>query len=377
MASNSFGTLFRITTWGESHGTGIGCVIDGCPAGLIIDVERMNRLLLHRSPGRNSFVSPRKEQDTVEILSGVFESKTTGAPISLFIRNRDCRTEHYEHTKDLLRPGHANFTYLSKYGIFDWRGGGRASARETACRVAASAVADSLLLPLGIHVVAHLKSLGSITSSADVSENKQGMRQEEVMKSPLFCLDSTAEQSMEKELLRVMEAGDSVGGSVEVVIYGCPAGLGDPIYEKLEAKLASAMMSIPASKAFEVGDGVLSAREYGSTCNDSFTVNEGDVTQTSNHAGGLLGGITTGQPVVCRIYFKPTSSIRKVQETVTIEGKKAELTLHKEARHDPCLAIRAVSVCQAMAKLVVADALLMQASLTVKDYSGLQVSTLA
>lgn len=336
MGSNSFGTLFRITTWGESHGPAVGVVIDGCPAGLELTVDVINQALAARAPGNSPYTSPRQEEDVAEILSGLFEGKTTGAPLSIVIRNRDAQPAHYESLRHLLRPGHANYTYLEKYGLFDHRGGGRASARETACRVAAGAVARSLLRHFDIDVHAYLKQIGPITAKTrEISPE------------------------MEELLRRVKEEGDSIGGVVEFIASNVPVGLGDPVYSKLEANLASALMSLPATKGFEIGEGFAAAVARGSAHNDLF-IREGDhVTTPTNNAGGVLAGIATGLPLIGRVAFKPTSSIRKPQETLTTGHEPAFLELPPGSRHDPCVAIRAAVVVEAMVALVLADALLM------------------
>ena len=354
MASNSFGNLFRVTTWGESHGAAIGCVIDGCPAGIELTEADIQERVDHRVPGRNGFVSQRREDDRVEILSGVFEGKTTGAPICLFIRNKDQRSAHYDALREVLKPGHAQFTYLEKYGIFDHRGGGRASARETACRVAAGAVAQKILQQQGIHIVAYLSSMGSIVTSVtgDISD-------EQIYANPFFCPDEVASKRMEAQVKALQAEGDSIGGSVAVSIFGCPAGLGDPMYDKLEARLAYAMMGIHASKGFEIGQGYHAATMRGSEHNDSFVQDGGVIKTATNHAGGILGGIATGMPIHMKVFFKPTSSIARTQQTVTVSGDVAAIAQPAEARHDPCVAIRAVPVCLAMAQLVLADAWLM------------------
>ncbi len=332
MASNSFGTHFRITTWGESHGPAIGVVIDGCPAGIPITAEEIDVELARRAPGRQPWTSPRREPDTCEILSGVYEGETTGVPISLLIRNQDARSESYAPISQLLRPGHANFTYLKKYGRFDPRGGGRASARETACRVAAGALAKKLLAASDIHCTARLLSAGGVSTDDPA-------RFADFMQS-------------------VVDAGDSVGGVVEVLAEGLPVGLGDPVYEKLEARLAHALLSLPASKGFEIGEGFAAAAMRGSEHNDGFCSLNGEVGCASNHAGGTLGGISTGMPLLVRVAFKPTSSIRLPQQTTDLQGNDAVLNLPAGSRHDPCVAIRAVPVAEAMVALVVADALL-------------------
>lgn len=334
MASNSFGTIFRITTWGESHGPAIGVIIDGCPAGLVLSDEDINTELAKRRPGASPYTSPRKEADHATISSGVFEGKTTGAPLSIIIPTTDARPSAYEGLKDLLRPGHGNYTYLEKYGCFDYRGGGRASARETACRVAAGAVAKKILTAQGISLRTRLVEVGGIAGS---------------------------EEAMLEAVLKAKQQGDSLGGIVECCAEGLPAGLGDPVYDKLEAKLAQAMLSLPASKGFEIGEGFAAARMRGSEHNDSYYCNEqGIIRPSSNHAGGTLAGISTGLPLVFRVAFKPTSTIGLSQTTVDLRGTKQEISPGPQGRHDPCVAIRAVLVVEAMAALVLVDALLMQ-----------------
>lgn len=357
MASNSFGVIFRITTWGESHGKAVGVVIDGCPAGLAITDEEITADLARRAPGHSPYTSPRQEPDKAEILSGVFEGKTTGAPICILIPNRDADSSKYEPIKDLLRPGHANFTYLEKYGIFDYRGGGRASARETACRVAAGTVAKKLLHYTHIDVAAYIKQIGPIEASVGSDEIHQ--LRTAAHANPLFCPDSTAAAAMMALLEQAKEEGDSFGGIVEFVTSPIPVGLGDPVYEKLEANLAYAMMSLPATKGFEIGSGFASAAMTGSQHNDPFILEKDLVKTRTNHAGGTLGGISTGMPLIGQVAFKPASSIRHPQETLTASGEAATFQLPSGSRHDPCVAIRAVPVVEAMAALVLADALLL------------------
>lgn len=325
MASNSFGSLFRITTWGESHGKAIGVVIDGCPAGLELSLEDILLELKRRAPGQTPYTSPRKEEDLAEIYSGVFEGKTTGAPISIIIFNRDADSSKYEPIKHLLRPGHANFTYLQKYGIFDYRGGGRASARETACRVAAGAVAKKLLAHEGVQIRAFIEN----------------------------------ENELKEQILAAKEAGDSIGGVVSFEVLHLPDSLGDPIYEKLEANLAKAMLSLPATKGFEIGLGFEAAAYRGSASNDLYALENGKVITKSNHAGGTLGGISTGMPLVGKVAFKAASSIKIPQETLNFEGVQERLELPEGSRHDPCVALRAIPVVEAMLALVLADSLLM------------------
>jgi len=358
MASNQFGTIFKITTWGESHGKAIGVVIDGCPAGLPITEEELNQELILRRPGHSFYTSPRKEEDRAEIYSGVFENRTTGAPISILIENQEFDSSKYEPIKDTLRPGHANYTYLEKYGLFDHRGGGRASARETACRVAAGAIAKKLLMEFGIEVAAFLSQIHDIVALEPEHEELFSLR-EETRQSLIFCPDKEAEREMLALIETVKKEGDSLGGIVELRAEGLTAGLGDPVYEKLDANLAKALLSIPACKGVEIGSGFASARKRGSENNDLFTHNiEGNIITSTNHAGGILGGISTGMPLTIRCVFKPTSSIAKAQETLNKEGIKQNFKLPEGSQHDPCLAIRAVPVVEAMAALVLADALL-------------------
>lgn len=357
MASNSFGQIFKVTTWGESHGKAIGAVIDGCPAGLDIDENQINTALALRAPGKNPYTSPRTETDKAEILSGVFEGKTTGAPICIIIRNKDADSSKYEPIKDLLRPGHANFTYLEKYGIFDYRGGGRSSARETACRVAAGAVANKLLEHYGIRLTAYIKQIGTIAASIQ-TENFESLRTS-TYQSPIYCPDADATAAMTALIEKAKNEGDSLGAIIEFIVVSLPTGLGDPVYEKLEANLARAMMSLPASKGFEIGSGFQSASMKGSEHNDLFTNETGEVRTQTNYAGGTLGGISTGMPIVGKVAFKPTSSIMKPQMTLTTAGEQAPFQLPAGSRHDPCVAIRAVPIVEAMAALVIADALLL------------------
>jgi chorismate synthase len=357
MASNALGNLFRITTWGESHGRAVGVVIDGCPAGIVLSEALVNQALHYRAPGRNQYTSPRQERDQAEIYSGVFEGKTTGAPLSIIIPNQDVDSSKYEPVKHLLRPGHANATYMTKYGIYDYRGGGRASARETVCRVAAGAVAKAILQTMSIQTGAYLVSVGEVTAS--VVETELTLLNQTTYASPVFCPDPVASLQMMACIDAAKEKGDSLGGRVQFIATGLPMGLGDPVYEKLEANLAKAMLSLPASKGFEIGDGFRASQMFGSVHNDPFVVSESRVYTATNHAGGTLGGISTGMPLLGRVAFKPTSSIQIPQETLTITGDPATLQLPVGSRHDPCVAIRAVPVVDAMLALVLVDAVLM------------------
>lgn len=357
MASNSFGNIFRITTWGESHGKAIGVVIDGCPAGLEIDPQEINAALALRAPGKNEYTTPRTETDAAEILSGVFEGKTTGAPISIIIRNKDTDSSKYEPIKDLLRPGHANYTYLEKYGIFDYRGGGRASARETACRVAAGAIAKKFLERHGIKITAYIKQIGTV--EAVVQNHDYESLCSATYQSPVYCPDTQATAQMTALIEKAKEEGDSLGGVIEFVALSVPAGLGDPVYQKLEANLAHAMMGLPATKGFEIGSGFGSVSMQGSEHNDPFIQKSGQVKTETNYAGGTLGGISTGMPIIGRVAFKPTSSIMKTQKTLNTAKEEASFEIPAGSRHDPCVAIRAVPIVEAMAALVLADAILL------------------
>ncbi len=362
MASNQFGQIFRITTWGESHGKAIGVVIDGCPAGLRISEDEINQKLALRRPGYSSVTSPRIEEDRGEILSGVFEGQTTGAPISILIPNTNFDSSKYEPIKDLLRPGHANYTYQEKYGIFDYRGGGRSSGRETACRVAAGAIAEKLLMEFGIELGAFLVQVGPIIALKPAHEEIDSLY-EATINSPVFCPDQEAEKEIILAIERAKKEGDSLGGVIELRAEGLPAGLGDPVYEKLDANLGKALLSIPACKGVEMGTGFSAVSMKGSEHNDRFQKNiEGSIITATNHSGGMLGGISNGMPLVARCVFKPTSSIAKKQETLDRLGNQSELKLPEGSKHDPCVAIRAVPVVQAMGALVLADALLMNRS---------------
>lgn len=346
-----------MTTWGEAHGKVIGVVIDGCPAGLAISLEEVQAALALRAPGRNACTTARKESDQAEILSGLFEGKTTGTPICIVIHNHDADSSKYEPIKDILRPGHANYTYLEKYGIFDYRGGGRSSARETACRVAAGAIARKFLQTHGIEVAAYLKQIQDAHAMADLEDISR--LRTLTYQSAIFCPDGEASAKMVLLIEKAKEEKDSLGGIVEFIVGPVPIGLGDPIYEKLEANLAHAMMSLPATKGFEIGSGFRSASMKGSEHNDLFTKEGGEVRTQTNFAGGILGGISTGMPIVGRVAFKPTSSIMKAQSSLTLSGEQASFELPAGSRHDPCVAIRAVPVVEAMIALVLTDSILL------------------
>ncbi len=342
---NSFGQKLRISTFGESHGKAIGCLLDGVPAGLEIDEAFIQSELDRRKPGKSEFETARKEDDRVEILSGVFEGKSTGTPIAMVIFNTDQKSKDYSNIKDVFRPGHADFTYFHKYGLRDYRGGGRSSARETAARVAAGAIAKLMLKQLDIEVLSGICEIDGIKSET--------FDYEAAKKSIIYALDATKEDAQKEAVLRAKNAHDSVGGVSRVVVRGAPMGLGQPLYYKLDSVLADAMMGINAVKAVEIGDGILSASLKGSQNNDAIRAG-GFV---SNHAGGILGGISNGEEIVMNVYFKPTPSIFQEQQTITSQNEEVDFSL--KGRHDPCVAIRGTVVCEAMAALVIADMLLL------------------
>ncbi len=343
MAGNSFGALFRITTWGESHGPAVGVVIDGCPANLDLDAADIQRELDRRRPGQGKGTSPRRESDEVEILSGVFEGQTTGTPLSLLIRNRDADPAAYEDLRNVFRPGHADFTYFAKYGIRDHRGGGRASARETAARVAAGAVARKILDREKIGIVAYTVELGGIRAvKIDYGE---------IGKNDLRCPDPEAAEAMERKIAAARAEGDSLGGIVEIRVQGCPAGLGEPVFDKLEADLAKGLMSIGAVRGVELGAGFRAAGMRGSEGNDP--LGPGAV---KNDAGGILGGISNGADILLRAAVKPIPSIGRPQNTIDVSGNP--LVLRLKGRHDVAAIPRINPVCEAMVALVLADHLL-------------------
>ena len=350
MAFNTFGRLFRVTSFGESHGTAQGCVVDGAPPNLPLSERDIQPFLDARKPGGSRFVSQRRESDKVEILSGVFEGKTTGHPIALLIRNRDARSKDYQELKEKFRPGHADYTYAVKYGIRDWRGGGRASARETVARVAAGAIARKILK--GVSFRSCLVQMGPMAI------DRKHFDWDEAKKNPLACPDKTSLEAWRDAIDKIREAGDSYGGVLEMEIAGVPPGLGAPVFAKLDQDLAGAMISIPAAKGVEVGEGFNAANLKGSENNDPMAPGRGGKARfLSNHAGGILGGISTGEPILVRVAFKPASSIRKRQQTVDVKGEASDIST--TGRHDPCLAIRACPVVEAMAALVLADHLLL------------------
>lgn len=351
MAGNTFGTLFRITTFGESHGGGVGVVVDGCPPGLSIAESDIQAELDRRKPGQSSITSPRKEQDKIHILSGVYKGQTTGAPIMMMAHNKDVRSEDYNHLKELYRPGHADYTFVKKYGLRDWRGSGRASARETLARVAAGAIAKKYLKEkLGIEFISYVEQVGDIKTDVDFN----AVTAEDVESSIVRCPDPLVAGKMIKLIETVRDEGDSVGGVIRGIIKGLPIGLGEPVFDKLPADLAKALVSINAVKGFEFGSGFAGVSLRGSQHNDEFyTDKNGNVRTKTNHAGGTLGGISNGETVYFRVAIKPVSTIKKRQHTVNTKDEPVEL--EATGRHDPCVLPRAIPIIDAMSALVVID----------------------
>lgn len=355
MSGNTFGTIFRITTWGESHGSAVGVVVDGCPSGLNLSVEDVQKELDRRRPGQSVASTQRKEEDRVEIHSGIFEGKTTGTPISMIVLNKDADSSAYDAIRNKPRPGHADYTYEAKYGIRDHRGGGRPSARETVGRVAAGAVAKKFLSQEGIEILGYVSELGGIKaeiSSSDLSELRA-----KAESNPIRCPDQVAAGRMLQLLDQVRREGDSLGGMVDILAKGVPAGLGEPVFDKLDADLAKALMSMGAVKAVEIGAGLYSARLRGSRMNDPLIFRGDKVDFESNNAGGILGGISTGAPILCRIAVKPTPSISRKQRTVDLLAN-TESEIEIKGRHDPAIPPRIVPVAEAMVAIVLADHLL-------------------
>ncbi|MBW2561221.1 MAG: chorismate synthase [Deltaproteobacteria bacterium] len=344
MSGNTIGTLFSVTTWGESHGKAIGAVVDGCPPNIALTEPDIQKELDRRRPGSGAASSPRREEDRVEILSGTFEGKTTGTPISLIIHNRDAASGDYDEIRDLFRPGHGDITYHKKYGIRDHRGGGRASGRETAARVAAGAVARKILAREGIEVIACTRELGGIRA--------EGTAPDRIESGGLLCPDGEASRKMGARIEEARAAGDSLGGIVEILVRGCPPGLGEPVFDKIDADLARALMSIGTVKGVEIGAGFEAARMSGAACNDPITPGG----FATNNAGGILAGITNGDEIVIRAACKPIASIEKKQQTIDLHGKP--VTIQVKGRHDVCVIPRIIPVCEAMVAIILADHLL-------------------
>ena len=350
MAGSSFGNIFRITTWGESHGKGIGVVVDGCPAGLPLSEADIQAFLDRRKPGQSKFTTQRSEADAVEILSGIFEGKTTGTPISMVVWNRDQRSHDYSEIASYFRPGHADYCFDEKYGFRDYRGGGRSSGRETIGRTAGGAIAAKILEQMGITILAYSRSIGPITidnSRFDASE---------ITNNKLYMPDTVAAEKASAHLEECMKNRNSCGGVIECVVNGLPVGLGDPVFEKLDANLAKAILSIGAVKGFEIGDGFAAAALTGLTNNDAFCMKDGKIQKKTNHSGGTLGGMSDGSPLIFRAAIKPTPSIASTQETVNQSGE--EISVSIKGRHDPIIVPRAVVVVESMAAITIVDALL-------------------
>jgi chorismate synthase len=352
MAGNTYGKIFKITTYGESHGKGIGVVIDGCPANIPITEEEIAVELDRRRPGQSAIVTQRKESDTPFIMTGVFEGVTTGMPINIFIPNEDQRSKDYSHIADKYRPSHADYTYQVKYGVRDYRGGGRSSARETAARVAAGAVAKKILLQYGVTVNAYVSQVGNITLPDDAYPIQTNLIEGNIVR----CPHGPTAQKMEDLIREVRKDGDTIGGVISCIIEGCPPGLGEPVFDRLHADLGKAMLSINAVKGFEYGEGFKSATMRGSDHNDAF-VNENDkiVTKT-NHSGGIQGGISNGMPIFFNVAFKPVATIVTAQESVDMEGNAT--SVEGKGRHDPCVVPRAVPIVESMAAITILDHLL-------------------
>jgi chorismate synthase len=357
---SSFGQLFRITTWGESHGGGVGVVIDGCPPRIELSEADIQHELDRRRPGQSAIVTPRDEADRCQILSGVFEGRTLGTPISILVMNKDARPEAYAEMKSTYRPSHADFTYEAKYGIRNWQGGGRASARETIGRVAAGAIARKILRTLnpGFELIAYVNHVYDVTATVDAAS----VTSQQVEANAVRCPDPAAARKMIEAIEKARTDGDSLGGTIACVARGVPAGLGEPVFDKLEADLAKAMLSLPASKGFEIGSGFAATRMRGSEHNDAFEIRDGKVRTETNNSGGVQGGISNGENIFFRVAFKPTSTIAREQKTVTASGE--ETILAARGRHDPCVLPRAVPIVEAMAALVFCDHALRQRAIS-------------
>lgn len=353
MAGNTFGACFRVTTFGESHGPAVGCVIDGCPAGLLVEEDFIQREMARRRPGQSALVTQRREADRVHFLSGVFEGRTTGAPIALLIANEDQRPRDYEHLADAFRPGHADYTYWAKYGTYrDHRGGGRSSARETAARVAAGAIAKILLRQHGIETRAYVSQVGHLALTTPYTDLDLNLTDSHDVR----CPDPLMAEQMAQLIRQVRKAGDTLGGVVTGIVRGCPPGLGEPVFDKLHADLAKAMLSINAAKGFEYGSGFAAASMLGSAHNDLFSTESGQIRTLSNHSGGIQGGISNGMDIYFRVAFKPVATLLRDQPSVNTAGEP--VMLKGKGRHDPCVVPRAVPIVEAMAALVMADHLL-------------------
>lgn len=362
MAGNTYGTLFRITTFGESHGSALGVVIDGCVPGLFIDEDFIIKELAKRKPGQSSITTERKEDESFVIVSGVFEGRSTGAPICMMVHNKDQRSSDYNELKDIFRPSHADYTYQAKYGVRDHRGGGRSSARETVARVLAGAVAKLYLQQHGISIQAYVQQVGNIS----VSRNYTRLDLNQVEKNIVRCPDEAIAVEMIRLIEQVKQEGDSLGGAISCVIKGVQAGLGEPVFDKLHAELGKAILSINACKGFEIGSGFEGTSMRGSEHNDAFIIDDNKIGTLTNHSGGIQGGINNGQDIYFRCAFKPVSTIKKQQQTIT--GAGDEVTMEAAGRHDPCVLPRAVVIVEAMAAIVLADFLMRQNALGDKSH---------
>ena len=369
---NIFGHLFRVTTFGESHGGGVGVVIDGCPPNIDISDAEIQRDLDRRRPGQSKITTQRKEEDRCEILSGVFAGKTLGTSIAVLVRNKDARPEDYAQMKRAFRPSHADFTYEAKYGIRNWQGGGRASARETIGRVAAGAVAKKILSILysEFEIVAYVAQIHEVIAKV----NRSVVKMKDVDRNVVCCPDSTAAKRMKALIEQIRAEGDSVGGVIECVVRGVPPGLGEPVFDKLEADLAKAMLSLPATKGFEIGSGFAAARMRGSEHNDPFEMRAGKIRTATNNSGGVQGGISNGEEIYFRVGFKPTATIAREQKTVTASHK--ETRLGARGRHDPCVLPRAVPIVEAMAAIVLCDHALRQRAIIDPEAFGVTIADL-
>ena len=348
MSGSTYGKLFKITTWGESHGDGVGVVVEGCPAGLALKESDIQKDLDRRRTGQSKVTTTRKEDDKIQIMSGLFKGKTTGTPISMRVDNKDADSSKYELIKNLYRPGHADYTYDMKYGFRDYRGGGRSSARETLGRVAAGSIAKKLLARDKITVTGFTRQIGSHMATT--------LNFKEIEKNIVRCPDAKTAEKMVNAIMKARKNGDSLGGIVEVIARGVPAGLGEPVFDRLEAELAKAVMSIPAVKGMEIGAGFQTASMKGSECNDVFVMKNKKMTTKTNNAGGILGGISNGMDIIIKLVVKPTSSINKAQDTITQKGGNSKIRV--EGRHDPCVAPRAVPIAEAMVAITLIDHLL-------------------
>ncbi|MCI9564726.1 MAG: chorismate synthase [Eubacterium sp.] len=349
MAGSTYGNIFKITTWGESHGKALGVIVDGCPAGINLCEEDIQIFLNRRKPGQSKYTTQRNEDDKVEILSGIFEGKTTGTPISMVVHNKDHHSADYSQIASFYRPGHADYTFDEKYGFRDYRGGGRSSGRETIGRVAAGAIASKILEQLGISIITYSKSIGN------VQIDYNNFNKDEIENNPMYMPDSNAAMKAGELLKEKMAEMDSVGGVIECLINGMPAGVGEPVFEKLDANLSKAIMSIGAIKGFEIGDGFAVAESTGSTDNDEFRMKDGKIIKTTNHAGGIMGGMSDSSQIILRAAVKPTPSIAQTQTTVNKSGEDIEINI--KGRHDPIIVPRAVVVVESMVAVTLVDML--------------------